>query len=105
MRLEGGMFTEFSWESLLEAPTPVAARSKLWIYSSSLAGIAGSNPTGGRGVCLVCIVFCQVEVSAKSLSVVQRSPTERGVSEGESEASIMIGPDPLGAVTPQEKVS
>jgi len=56
MWLEGGMFTEFSWESLLKAPTPVAARSKLWIYSRSLAGIAGSNPTGGRGVCLVCVV-------------------------------------------------
>ena len=30
------------------------------------AEIVGSNPTGGMDVCLVSVVFCQVEVSATS---------------------------------------
>jgi hypothetical protein len=42
----------------------------------SLAGIAGSNPSGEHG-CLsfVNIVCCQIEVSPMGLSLVQRSPT------------------------------
>jgi hypothetical protein len=38
---------------------PVAARSKMWVYSHSIAGIAGSNPTGSLDVCLLwmmCVV-------------------------------------------------
>jgi len=38
---------------------PVAARSKAWVYGRSLAGVAGSNPTGGMEVCLLwmlCVV-------------------------------------------------
>jgi hypothetical protein len=36
----------------------------------------GSNPTGGMDVLSVeSVVFCQVEVSVTSLSLVQRSPT------------------------------
>ena len=31
-------------------PTPVAARSKAFVYSSSPAGIVGSNPAGGMDV-------------------------------------------------------
>jgi len=34
-------------------PNPVAARNKVWICGHSLAGIAGSNPTGGMAVCLL----------------------------------------------------
>jgi hypothetical protein len=34
----------------------VAARSKAWVYGRSLAGIAGSNPTGGMNVCVVFVV-------------------------------------------------
>ena len=30
---------------------PVAAQSKAWACSRSLAGIVGSNPTGGMDVC------------------------------------------------------
>ena len=37
----------------LTSPVPVAARSKAWVCSRSLAGIAGSNPTGGMDVCLL----------------------------------------------------
>jgi hypothetical protein len=38
--------------------------------------IVGSNPTGGMDICLLCVVCCQVEVSATSWSLVQRSPTD-----------------------------
>jgi len=34
-------------------PLPVATWSKAWIYGASLAGIVGSNPTGGVDVCLL----------------------------------------------------
>jgi hypothetical protein len=35
---------------------------------------------GWMSISCECCVCCQVEVSAKSLSLVQRSPTERGAS-------------------------
>ena len=38
---------------LRTAPTPVAARSKAWFCDRLIAGIVGSNPTGGTDVCLV----------------------------------------------------
>jgi hypothetical protein len=51
---------------------------KAWVCGRSLARIVGSNPTGGHGCeCL----GCQVEVSASGWSLVQRSPTECGVSK------------------------
>ena len=50
----------------------MAARSKVWVYGRSLAGIAGSNPTGGHGcLSLVGVVCCQAEVSATCWSLVQ----------------------------------
>jgi hypothetical protein len=48
------------------------------------------DPTGGMDVCLslVSVVCCcQVEVSATSWSLVQRSPTDCGVFECDREAS------------------
>jgi hypothetical protein len=79
-------------------PIPVAAPSKAWVCSRSLAGTAGSNPAGRMNVCLLCY---QVEVSAFGWSLVQRSPTECGVC-----LSVIVkpqqwgGPGPLGAVAP-----
>ena len=35
----------------------MAARSKAWVYGSSPAEIAGSNPTGGMDVCCECCVL------------------------------------------------
>jgi hypothetical protein len=64
---------------------PVDARSKAWVCGRSLAGITGSNPTGGMDV--VSVVCCQVAVTATSCSPVQRSPTECGVTECEREAT------------------
>lgn len=43
---------------------PAAARSKPWVCSRSLNGIAVSNPAWGLDVCLFCFVCCQVEVSS-----------------------------------------
>jgi hypothetical protein len=40
-------------------PIPAAAQSKAWVCGRALAGIVGSNPTGGMDVCLlysVCVV-------------------------------------------------
>jgi hypothetical protein len=65
----------------------VAARSKASVCGRSLAGIVGSNPVAGMDVCLLCVVCCHVEVSATGWSLVQRSPTECGVSEYDREAS------------------
>jgi hypothetical protein len=60
----------------------VASWSKAWVCGRSLAGIAGSNLTGDMDVCLlVSIACCQVEVFVTGQSLVQRSPTESGVSE------------------------
>jgi hypothetical protein len=44
-----------AWWSLI----PVTTRSKTWVYGSSTAGIVGSNPSMGMGVCLLwglCVV-------------------------------------------------
>jgi hypothetical protein len=71
----------------------VAARSKAWVCGLSLAGIKGSNPAGGGGyrcLSLVSVVCCQVEVSATGWSLVQRSPTDCGVSECDRETSIIF---------------
>ena len=58
---------------------PVTARSNPWVCGRSLAGIAGSSPAGGMNV-FVRVVYCQIGVSATGWSLVQRSPTECGVS-------------------------
>jgi hypothetical protein len=34
-------------------PIPVAMRSKAWVCGRLLAGIVGSNPSGGIDVCLL----------------------------------------------------
>jgi hypothetical protein len=60
-------------------PTPVAVRSEAWVCGSSLDRVAGSKPAGSwMSVCFVC---GQVEVSATSQLLVQRSRTECGMSK------------------------
>ena len=61
-------------------PVPVAARSNAKVYGRSPAEIVGLNPTGGKDVCLLWVLCCQVEVLATDWSLVQRSPTDCGVS-------------------------
>ena len=55
-------------------PVPVAARFKVWVCGHSLAGIAGSNPTGYMDVCLLCV---QCVIRCMSLPGADRS--SRGV--------------------------
>ena len=62
-------------------PIPVTARSKPGVFARSIAGIVGLNPAGGMDVCLVIIVCCLLEVTAKGWSLTQRSSTECGVPE------------------------
>jgi hypothetical protein len=54
-------------------------------------------------VCCECLC-CQVKISASGRSLVQRSPTECGVSECDREAPIMRRPWPTGAVSSLEKI-
>ena len=60
---------------------------------------------GHRYLSLVSVVCCQVEVSVTSWSLVQRSLTEGGVSECDSEASIMRKPWPNGGCRVMKKNS
>jgi hypothetical protein len=78
---------------------PVAARCPTWVCGHSLAGITGSNPAMGMDVLfLVSVVCCQVEVSAKGRSLVQRSHTECDVSGCYTETSTIRKPMPTRAV-------
>jgi hypothetical protein len=47
-----------------KTPIAVAARSKAWVCGRSLAGIADLNPSGDMNGCLLCAVYCQIEVLA-----------------------------------------
>ena len=51
---------------------------------------------GNEVLSLASVVCCHVEVSATCRSLVQRSPTDCGVSECNREASIMRRPWPTG---------
>jgi len=66
---------------------PVAARCKTWVCGRSLAGIVGSNPAGDMDVSFLCVVCCQVEVSASGSSLAHSSPTVDGVSECDRKVS------------------
>jgi hypothetical protein len=57
-----------------------------------IVGIAGTNPAETWISVSLGDVCCQVEVSSYDWSLAQRSPTECGMSECESEASIMRQP-------------
>ena len=57
----------FYYPEQMQMPIPVAARSKAWVLGRSPAEIVGSNPTGGRDVCLLsALCVLQVAVSATS---------------------------------------
>jgi hypothetical protein len=62
-------------------PIPLAVLSKGWVCGRSIAGIVGSNPAGGMDVFLLSVLCCRVQVSASGWSLLQKSPTECGVSE------------------------
>jgi hypothetical protein len=62
-----------------EHADPSGRRSMEYICVQAVAGVVGSNPSRGMDVCLVQYLCCQVEVSATSRSLVQRSPTDCAV--------------------------
>ena len=62
----------------------MATTSKVWVYGRSIAAVMGSNPAA-TWMCVVSVVYCQVEVSASGRSLVQRSLIECGVSECDRE--------------------
>ena len=72
-------------------PTPVVTRSKVWGYGRSL-GLRVRIPPAVR-VSVFC-ECCHEQVSSSGWSLVQRSPTEGGVSVRNREASIMRRPWP-----------
>ena len=74
----------------------MVARSKARVCGRSLAGIVGSNPTGGMDVFLL-RVLCVVSLRQAD-HFVQWRPTECGVSECDHESSTMRRPWPTGAV-------
>jgi hypothetical protein len=60
----------------------VAACSNAWVWGSSLAGIADSNPARGMDdLSFVSVVCSDVEVSVSGRSLVQGLPTECGMSK------------------------
>jgi hypothetical protein len=71
------------------APIPVAARSKAWVCDGPVAGISGSNPPWWLGFVSLC---CERYIlSGRSLCVglIQRIPTQCGLSESDREPSTM----------------
>ena len=71
-------------------PIPVAVWSKACVCGRSLAGVVGSNPAGDFDVChLLSVLCCQVEVSVTDRSLVQRNPTECGLSVCDRGISVM----------------
>jgi len=89
-------------QPILNRPVPVAPLSKTCVYGLSLAGIAGSNPTGGIDFCLL-RVLCAV----RSRSLRRFDHSYRGVlpsvvclTECDRESSIMGRPWTTGAVAP-----
>jgi len=75
-------------------PIPVVAPSKAWVCGRLLAGIMGPNLAGEHGCLSLVSAMREEEVSATGRSLVQRSPTECGVSVCDPEASIMKRPWP-----------
>jgi hypothetical protein len=68
----------FMWYYLYQ-PIPVATRSKTWVCGGSLAGMMGSNSSGGMDACLLLLPVVCCQISATGLLLVQTSPTDCGV--------------------------
>jgi len=80
-------FEKQTWEVSVFKPIPVAAWPKALVCGCSLGLRVRISPTAWMFV--LSAVCCQVEVSESGWSLIQRSPTECGVSECDNEASIM----------------
>jgi len=71
----------------LGVPIPVAERSTKWVCGRSVAGVAGSNPTGGMDKCLLCGLLGRVLCG--ELITRTEGPTVCGVCECDREASTL----------------
>ena len=65
---------------ILKWAIPVAARSKARVCGIACWDCGFESLRGHRRLSFVSVVWCQVEVSATGRSLVQRSPTDCGVS-------------------------
>jgi len=65
---------------LISRPIPVAARSKDWVCGRSVVGIAGSKPAEDVHVYLFKVLYVVTQISETGRSLIQRIPTEYGVS-------------------------
>jgi len=76
--------------------TPVAARLRCGSAAARFLELRVRNPPGGGhgGLFLASVIGCEVEVSASSWSLFQRSPTECSVYECDREAPVMRRPWP-----------
>jgi hypothetical protein len=87
-------------------PIPVAARSRAWVCSRSLARIVGSNPAEGMEVCL--LRGLRVGSYKRFLSWAVHS--SRGVLPSVVCLSVIVkprkrgGPGPIGAVAPWKNI-
>jgi hypothetical protein len=55
-KLHDFYYFEFCYTVGLYEPTPVAARSKAWVFGRSLAVFEGSNTARGMDVCLLWVL-------------------------------------------------
>jgi hypothetical protein len=62
-------------------PIPVAARCKAWVFRPYAYWDCGLKTARGMDVCLLCELRCRVEVCASVWLLVQKSPTDYGVSK------------------------
>jgi len=77
-------------------PIPVARGLGRASAAARLLGLWVRIPPGHGCLSHVSVVCCQVDVSASGWLLVQRSPTECGVSECDHETSTMRWPWPTG---------
>jgi hypothetical protein len=80
-----------------------AAEREPWSTATCLLGFRFECCWGHGRLSLMNVVCCQVGVPVMGQSLVQRSPTKRGVSECDLETSTMRRPKPTRAVKPLEK--
>ena len=78
--------------------TPVAAWSKAWVCTRSLAETVGSNPAGGMSISFECCVL-----SDRGLSDGPITHPECRVSECDREASMKRRPWPIRGCCPMGK--
>jgi len=83
--------TPFTRVNLFSCTKPTKCSSR---WPLACMGLRVRIPSGYGYLYVVSVVYCQVEVCVSSRSLVQRSPTDCGVSECDHEASIMGRPWP-----------